>query len=37
MINARSKVEVAIGENTAVVWAIFTDAVTKFSFTQRAQ
>jgi hypothetical protein len=34
MKNAHSKAEVAIGENTAVVWAILMDAVTRFSFTQ---
>jgi hypothetical protein len=34
MINAHSKAEVAIVENTAVVWAILMDAVTKFSCTQ---
>jgi hypothetical protein len=34
MINTHSKAEVAIGENTAVVWAMLTDAVTKFSCTQ---
>jgi len=34
MINTHSKAEVAIGENTAVVWAILMDAMTKVSYTQ---
>jgi hypothetical protein len=33
MINDHNKAEVAILENTAVVWAVLMDAVTKFSYT----